>query len=110
MAHQPSTLARWLVRPGQEEAFVAGWRELAAAFLALKAPPRWAPLLRSAEDPRLVSSFGPWPSAGTIGAVRADPGAAAAIGRLTALCEAAELGTYLVAAGRVPGGEAPETA
>ena len=112
MAHQPYTLARWLVRPGEEEAFVAGWRGLAAVFLALKAPPRWGTLLRSAEDPRLFYSFGPWPSVETIGAMRADPDATAAIAALVALCEAAELGTYLVAAaaGQAPGGEAPETA
>ncbi len=39
--------------------------------------------------------------------MRADPGAPAAIGRLTALCEEAELETYLVAE---TAGEAPPVA
>jgi hypothetical protein len=34
----------------------------------------------------------------TIAAMRADSGTAGAIAKLTALCEATELGTYLVAA------------
>ncbi|MFP5370354.1 MAG: hypothetical protein ACLGI3_06355 [Actinomycetes bacterium] len=98
MADQPYTLARWRVAPGREDAFVAAWRGLAAVFLALKAPPRWGTLLRSVDDPRLFDSFGPWPSVETIAAMRAHAAAAGAIGRLEALCEGAELGTYLVAA------------
>ncbi len=104
MAEQPYTLARWRVLPGQEDAFVAAWHDLAAFFLSLKQPPRWGTLLRSVDDPRLFYSFGPWPSTETIAAMRADPGTPAAIGRLTDLCEEAELGTYLVAA---TAGEAP---
>jgi len=105
MADQPYTLARWYVTPGNEDAFVAAWRELAAVFLALKAPPRWGTLLRGADEPRLFYSFGPWPSMETIAAMRGHPGAAGAIERLEALCEEAELGTYLVAA---TAGEAPQ--
>ena len=105
MADQPYTLARWRVAPAQEDAFVAAWHELAAVFLALKAPPRWGTLLRSVDDPCLFYSFGPWPSMETIAAMRAHPSAAGAIGRLEALCEQAELGTYLVAA---TAGEAPQ--
>jgi hypothetical protein len=40
----------------------------------------------------------------TIAAMRADPGTAGAIGKLTDLCEETELGTYLVTASA---GEAP---
>jgi hypothetical protein len=98
MSDQPYTLARWRVTSGHEEAFVAAWHELAAFFLSLKAPPRWGTLLRSVDDPRLFYSFGPWPSMETIAAMRAHPGAVGAIGKLTALCEETELGTYLVAA------------
>jgi hypothetical protein len=43
MTEQPYTLARWYVLPEQEAAFVAAWQELAAFFLTLPAPPRWAP-------------------------------------------------------------------
>ena len=97
------TLARWLVRPGQEDAFVAAWRELGAFCLSRQQPRRWGLRLRSVDLPRLFSSFGPWPSLGAIAAMRADPRAAAALGRLAALREEASPGTYLVAAtGRAP--------
>ncbi len=98
MANQPYTLARWYVAPQQEEAFVAAWQELATFFLSLQAPPYWGTLLRSVDEPRLFYSFGPWPSLETIAAMRAHPDSPAAIGKLTALCETAELGTYWVAA------------
>src|SRR3712207_7279485 len=52
MEEQPYTLARWLVREGQEEAFVAAWHQLAAFFLMLKDAPRWGTLLRNVEDGR----------------------------------------------------------
>ncbi len=98
MEEQPYTLARWQMRAGHEAAFVAAWRQLAAFFLSLREPPRWGTLLRSAEDPRLFYSFGPWPSMETIAAMRAHPDTPFAIGRLTELCEDARLGTFLVAA------------
>jgi len=60
MAEQPSTLTRWSVRPQQDAAFVAAWQELAAMALALPAPPSWGALLRSIEDPRVFSGFGPY--------------------------------------------------
>jgi hypothetical protein len=104
MDEQPYTLARWLVREGQQEAFVAAWRQLAVFFLSLREPPRWGTLLRSAEDPRLFYSFGPWPSMETIAAMRAHPDTAFEIGRLTELCEDAQLGTFLV---EVTAGEPP---
>ena len=104
MADQPDTLARRRVLPGLEDELVTAWHELAAFFLSLKAAPRWGTLLRSAGDPRLFYSFGPWPSTETIAAMQTDLGTPAAIGKLTAPCEAADLGTFLVAA---TAGEAP---
>ena len=104
MDEQPYTLARWLVREGQEDAFVAAWRQLAVFFLSLREPPRWGTQLRSAEDPRLFYSFGPWPSMETIAAMRAHPDTPFEIGRLTDLCEDAQLGTFLV---EVTAGEPP---
>ena len=98
MEHPPFTLARWLVRPGQEDAFVVAWQELGDFFLSLPQPTRWGLLLRSVDEPRLFYSFGPWPSVEAIAAMRADPRAASALGRLTALCEEASPGTYLVVA------------
>ena len=105
MEHQPYTLARWLVKQGQEGAFVAAWHELAAFFLGLRQPPRWGVLLRSVDEPRLFYSFGPWPSLETIAAMRADPRTPDAMARLTNLCDEAAPGTFLVAAaaGETPG-------
>ena len=100
---QPYTLARWLVRESQQAAFVAAWRQL-AVILSLREPPRWGTQLRSAEDPRLFYSFGPWPSMETIAAMRAHPDTPFEIGRLTDLCEDAQLGTFLV---EVTAGESP---
>jgi hypothetical protein len=105
MAEQPYTLARWYVLPGQEDAFVATWQALATVFLSLKDPPRWGTLLRNVEDPRLFYSFDPWPSMEIIAAMRAHPGSTEAIRNLIALCEEAELGTYLV---ETTAGEAPQ--
>jgi hypothetical protein len=98
MDEQPYTLARWWVHAGQEAAFVAAWRQLAAFFLSLREPPRWGTLLQSAEEPRLFYSFGPWPSMETIAAMRAHPETPFEFERLTELCEETELGTFLVAA------------
>jgi hypothetical protein len=104
VTQQPYTLARWYVAPQQEAAFVEAWNELATFFLSLQAPPHWGTLLRSIEDPRLFYSFGPWPSLETIAAMRAHPDAPATLARLTALCEAVEMGTYWVeaTAGQTP--------
>ncbi|HEU0116751.1 MAG TPA: hypothetical protein VFQ80_18805 [Thermomicrobiales bacterium] len=98
MEEQPYTLARWRVRPGEADGFIAAWGELAAFFLALKAPPHWGTLLRSAENPNLFYSFGPWPSMETIAAMRGHPGTLGAIGKLTALCDETEQGVFIVAA------------
>lgn len=54
-------------------------------------------MVRWNEDPRLFSSFGPWPSMKTIAAMQAHPGIAGAVATLTVLYEKTELGTYLVA-------------
>jgi hypothetical protein len=61
-------------------------------------------LLRKFDDSRLFASLGPKPSIETIAAMRAQPGSTEAIGNLIALCEEAELDTYLVetTAGEVP--------
>jgi hypothetical protein len=107
LSDQPYTLARWVVRDGEEDAFVVAWWQLAAFFLSLREPPRWGTLLRSAEDPRLFYSFGPWPRMETIAAMRAHPETPFQIGQLTAMCEESALGTFLVAA---TAGEPPRLA
>lgn len=92
------TLGRWLVKPGQEDAFVAAWQELSSVFLGLAQPPGVGTLLQSTEEPRLFYSFGPWPSLQAIEAMRLDPSSTAAIRTLMDLCETAEPGTFRLAA------------
>lgn len=40
------TLAMYRVKPGQEDAFVAAWNELAEMFSSLSNPPLWGTLIR----------------------------------------------------------------
>ncbi|HVL25236.1 MAG TPA: hypothetical protein VM450_14200 [Thermomicrobiales bacterium] len=98
------THARWVVRPGQEEAFVAAWQAVGEVFLRLPHPPPWGVLLRSEANPREFVSFGPWPDAGAVGEMRASPEAVAALDRARALCEEATPAAYrlVAAAGRPP--------
>ena len=96
MAEGYYTLASWRVKPGQEDAFVALWRdELAAHFRRLD-PSATGTLVRSLEDPHLFYSFGPWASLEAMQAVRSDPGTAAVLARLAALCDEARPGPYRV--------------
>jgi hypothetical protein len=92
------THAEWRVNPGRETEFVRAWRELARAFASLAARPLWGTLLQSTEEPSLFYSFGPWASEADVLAMRADPDALAAIGRVTALCEHARPGSYRLVA------------
>jgi heme-degrading monooxygenase HmoA len=88
------THAMWRVRPGEEEAFVRAWSELADAFAALPGRPLWGTLIRSAADPALFYSFGPWRSAEDVAAMRADPAAQQALERVRSHCVEATPGPY----------------
>ena len=91
------TLARWQARPGEEEAFVQAWEDMAKAFVALPKPPSGAgTLVRSLRDPSVFYSFGPWDDLKAIEDMRADPTAQAAMQALTALCVEASPGAYEV--------------
>ena len=83
------THARWLVRPGEEQAFIERWSALAESFSRLDRKPLWGTLIRSVDDRRLFYSFGPWLSREDVTAMRADPAAQAAMRELIALCEEA---------------------
>ena len=86
------THAEWRVRAGREEEFVAAWRAVGEAFASLQRRPLWGTLLRSETDPSVFYSFGPWASAEDVAAMRADPGAQAALRRASELCEMATPG------------------
>ncbi len=88
------TLATYRVAAGKEEKFIKAWTALAEMFSSLPSPPYWGTLIRSAADPRLFHSFGPWESAETVAAMRASPEAAAAFGAIRKLCEDMTPGDY----------------
>ena len=92
------TLGVWKVKPGQEESFIAVWRELGNFFLSLPKPPGPGTLVQSLEDATLFYSFGPWNSLEDIQAMRAHPQAPAMIGKLASLCEQATPGSFRLVA------------
>ena len=55
------TSISWKVRPGNEDAFVNAWKNLAARTIA-DFPGATATLLRDRDDPTLFISYGPWES------------------------------------------------
>ena len=92
------TLGVWKVKPGEEESFIAVWKELGDFFLSLPKPPGPGTLVQSLEDATLFYSFGPWNSLEDIQAMRAHPRAPAMIGKLASLCEQATPGSFRVVA------------
>ena len=80
------TLARYRVKPGQEDAFVAAWNALADSFGSLPAAPIWGALVRSQTEPEVYYSFGPWRSDADIKAMRSDPRARDAFARISEHC------------------------
>ena len=88
------TSGRWTVVPGQEEEFVAAWRELAEWTSAEIPGSTWATLLQHQEKGKLFVSFGPWESAEAIAAWRASAGFQERIERVRAMLEDFEPGVF----------------
>jgi heme-degrading monooxygenase HmoA len=55
------TVGLWNVKPGEEDAFITAWRNMATAT-ASEYPGASAVLLRDKETPNLFLSVGPWDS------------------------------------------------
>lgn len=91
---QPYTSGRWTVVPGQEEQFVAAWRELGEWTSAEIPGARWATLLQHQEKPNLFLSFGPWENADAIASWRGSPGFQERVERIRALLEDFEPGVF----------------
>jgi len=96
MKEQVYTHALWRVKPGNEEAFIEKWVAVGEAFSNLEEPPLWGTLLRSATEPNVFYSFGPWRTAADIDRMRDDKTAQAALSELVQLCEEATPGMYHV--------------
>jgi heme-degrading monooxygenase HmoA len=94
MDQQAYTLAMYRVKAGQEDAFISAWNELADTFSSLPDPPLWGTLIRHQTDRTLFYSFGPWRSAEHVRAMRGDPKAGEAFGKLRELCAEITPGDY----------------
>lgn len=95
MEEQVYTLGVWHVKEGREAEFVIAWKELGAIFASLPQPPAGkGVLIQSSTDPTLFYSFGPWPSATAVAAMRADSRAQAGIQTLRDLCRESTPGMF----------------
>lgn len=84
---QPYTFAVWSVRPGREDDFVAGWREL-AEWTAANAPGAGiSRLLQDEDQPTRFISVGPWDDKDAIAASRSQLGFQERIARLREMLE-----------------------
>lgn len=84
---QPYTSGDWMVKPGNEEAFIAQWE----AFIdwSLKTAPGSGPffLIRDTTNPQHFISFGAWDNAEDVSAWRRHPEFQEQLGKCRALCE-----------------------
>src|SRR5688572_4947599 len=90
------TLAMYRVKKGREDDFVRIWNELADTFINLPNPPIAGTLIRSVTERSLFYSFGPWPSADDVAAMRASPKAGEMFGKLREVCDELTPGDYEV--------------
>ena len=88
------TLARWLIRDGQENEFVRRWKDELGPFLRDIAPETHGTLILSVENPRLFYSFGPSRDLDQIAEMRAHPRTPDVMGRVIELCDEATPGAY----------------
>jgi hypothetical protein len=98
MADEILSLYRWRVKPGNEQVFTEAW--LAYQDYLVQAPYGTGEhvLVQSTDDTQRFDSFGPWPSASSLHAMRADPQARQMMQGLSDLCEEATPGTFQVVA------------
>jgi hypothetical protein len=97
------TVGVWRAKPGRGDDLVEVWKAIGEVFNELPSPPGGVgTLVQNLDDPELFISFGPWSSLDAIRAMREDPGAGAAIGRMREVCDEARPGTFRVVA-RVEG-------
>lgn len=88
------TCGIWQVAPGSEEDFVSAWRDLAEWTVKHTPGAGAATLVQDIGQPNRFLSFGPWESAQAIDAWRASSGFQERVGKMQALLEAFEPGTF----------------
>ena len=87
---QVFTHGRWVVRPGNEDEFIAAWQELADWTGREVQGADWARLLRDEDEPHVFFSFGPWESRQAVEAWRKLDGFQDRVGRIRELLESFE--------------------
>jgi heme-degrading monooxygenase HmoA len=89
-------VGHWTVKPGHEEAFVAGWHAMSAWTNALF-PDAVGTLLRDRDAPTQFISFGSWPDEQTVAQWRGQPEFGAHVADLNQHLEDFRPGTFDVA-------------
>ncbi|MDD1664638.1 MAG: antibiotic biosynthesis monooxygenase, partial [Methanomicrobiales archaeon] len=77
----------WSVRPGNEAAFIAAWRDFATWTYSHVKGPGKGTLLQDLENPGRFVSFGPWEDLESIQAWRQQPDFRKAFARFMELCD-----------------------
>ena len=83
------THGTWVVKPGNEDAFVAAWSKLARESQPAFGSGRPV-LLRDRDRPNTFLTFGPWPDISTIEAFRASDMFEASVAEIRPLLESFE--------------------
>jgi heme-degrading monooxygenase HmoA len=100
---QPYTSGDWVVKEGNEQAFVDAWTEFLEWSLANVSGVQRAFLIQDAANPRHFVSFGSWDDLESVTAWRQNPEFADKLGKARALCEQFEARDYRLASTSKPG-------
>jgi quinol monooxygenase YgiN len=87
MMSQPYAFGVWIVKPGREDAFVAGWRELAEWTAANGPGAGVGRLLQDEDQPTRFISIAPWDDKDAIAGMRSQLGYQERVARLRELLE-----------------------
>jgi len=92
----------WSVRPGNEQAFIAAWKEFSAWTALHQRGSGYGNLLQDLENPSRFISFGPWDDLESVRAWRQQPEFRKALTRFMDLCDEVTPGTFRLVAGDEP--------
>lgn len=92
----------WLVRPGNEAAFINAWKEFSAWTAVHRRGAGYGRLLQDNGNPSRFISFGPWDDLESVRAWGRQPEFRKAIARFMELCDQVTPGSFRVVAGDEP--------
>ena len=95
---QPYTSGRWLVKAGNEEAFIERWTAFTQWSLNNAPGAESFVLIQDTSDPRRFLSFGAWDNLAAVTTWRQSPEFGELLGECRALCEEFEPHDYALAA------------